>query len=327
MKIGKLPENVMKRSVLRQLHIQRDEVLYKAGVGIDCSVLKLANDELIVLSSDPVLWSGENDARRAVFSTVNDLATTGAETVGLLLTALLPPQIEENQIRRMVQLIAEQCGPKKIQILGGHTEITSAVNQPVISVTGVGKVRHSQLLLPGGTMPGDDILVTKWIALEGTSRIANKRLEELSAHYPRYMMEEAAGFDNFMSVQEEAMIAVRQGVHAMHDISEGGIFGALWELAQSAGVGLEIELKKIPLRQETVEICNYYEINPYQLVSGGSMLMATEDGNAMVHALSQNGIPAVVIGKATVGNDRLILNEEERRFLEPPSADEIHKVE
>ena len=112
----------------------------------------------------------------------------------------------------------------------------------------------------------------------------------------------------------------------MHDISEGGVFGALWELAECSGVGLEIELKKIPLRQETVEICDFYGLNPYQMVSGGSMLMAAEDGNGLVHRLAQEGIPAVIVGKATAGNDRVILNGEERRFLELPQTDEIHKI-
>ena len=144
--------------------------------------------------------------------------------------------------------------------------------------------------------------------------------------YPRHMIREAEEFDRYLSVLPEAELAAEAGVHAMHDISEGGVLGALWELAECSGVGLEIELKKIPLRQETVEICDFYGLNPYQMVSGGSMLMAAEDGNGLVHRLAQAGIPAVIVGKATTGNDRVILNGEERRFLELPQTDEIHKI-
>ena len=119
---------------------------------------------------------------------------------------------------------------------------------------------------------------------------------------------------------------MKSGVGAMHDVTEGGLFGALWEMAEASDVGLEIDLKKIPIRQETVEICEYFDINPYGLISSGMMLMAAEDGNALVKQLQEAGIDATVIGKATAGNDRVILRDEERRFLEPPKTDELYKA-
>ncbi len=112
----------------------------------------------------------------------------------------------------------------------------------------------------------------------------------------------------------------------MHDVTEGGIFGALWELAESSGIGLEIDLKKIPVRQETIEVCEFFQINPYELISSGCMLMAAADGSRLVRELEKQGIHAAMIGKATGGNDRLVWNGEERRFLVPPQADELYKV-
>ena len=112
----------------------------------------------------------------------------------------------------------------------------------------------------------------------------------------------------------------------MHDVTEGGIFGALWELAESSGVGLEIDLKRIPVKQETIEVCEYFGINPYELISSGCMLMASPDGNTLLRELDKAGIHASLIGKATEGNDRILLNQEERRFLEPPKTDELYKV-
>lgn len=326
MKKGKLPENVLKRSVFRQLHMNRSEVLLGAGVGEDCAVLALEPDEVFVLSSDPVIWTDGIDGKRAVHGTLNDLASSGAEPVGLMLTALLPMGIEEAQIRGMVKQIAGECEPLGVQILGGHTEITDAVNRAVISVTGVGKAKRDRFVSTGGAMPGDDIIVTKWIGLEGTARIARSHAQELNTRYPMYLIEEAKGFDRYLSIIPEAATAVKSGVRAMHDVTEGGIFGALWELAEASGVGLDIDLKKIPIRQETVEICEFFGLNPYQLVSGGSLLMAAGDGNALVMELQKAGIPAVVVGKAVAGNDRILMNEEERRFLEPPKADEIYNI-
>ncbi|MCC8028403.1 MAG: AIR synthase family protein [Lachnospiraceae bacterium] len=326
MKHGKLPENILKRSVLRQFHAERADVLIGAGIGADCAAIRLEDGEMPVFCTDPVIWTDEADAKRVVHAVCNDLACAGAQPVGLLLTALLPPEPEEQEIRRMVQLIAAECETDGIQILGGHTEVTPSVICPVISVSGVGKVHQDNLILPGRVQPGEDILVTKWIGLEGTARIARRKEQELRQHYPAYMVEEAESFDRCFSVRPEAALAVKHGVTAMHDISEGGVFGALWELAESSGIGLEISLKKIPVRQETVEICNFFDINPYQLVSGGSMLMAAPDGDSLAQVLLAAGIPATVIGKAVPGHDRVILNDGERRFLERPGLDAIHEV-
>ena len=116
------------------------------------------------------------------------------------------------------------------------------------------------------------------------------------------------------------------GVTAMHDVTEGGIYGALWEVAESTGVGLEIDLKKIPIRQETIEICEFFELNPYELISSGSLLMVTDDGLGLVRNLEKEGIPAAVIGRICEGNDRVVINDDEKRFLEPPKSDELYKA-
>ena len=137
---------------------------------------------------------------------------------------------------------------------------------------------------------------------------------------------EAQRFENYFSVLKDARIAVENGAQAMHDVSEGGIFGALWEFAEANGVGLDIDLKAIPIRQETVEICNYIDVNPYQMMSCGSLIIAADNGYDMVRALEREGISAAVIGCTTDGNDRTVLNGEERRFLTKPEPDEIHRI-
>lgn len=320
MKQGKLAESVLKRSILKQLHFKRADVCLAAGVGEDCAAFFVAEDEVAVLSSDPVIWEDSLDGRCGVHANLNDLAAGGAQPVGLMLTALLPPGVEEPEMRSMVQTIAQECEPLQVQILGGHTEVTDAVNRPIVSMTAVGKVKKDMLISTGGVRPGDDVIVTKWIGLEATAKLAHNRREELLSRYPGHLLDDAERFEQYFSIMPEAATAVKSGVRAMHDVTTGGIFGALWELAEASGVGLEIELKKIPIRQETVEICEFFDLNPYQLGSTGSLLLAAEDGNRLVLDLKQQGIPAVVIGKATAENDRVVINEEERRFLEPPRA-------
>lgn len=326
MKIGKVPENILKRSILKQIHTKREEVLLGANVGEDCAAVKLAEDEIFVISTDPITGTATDIGNLAIHITMNDLASSGAEPIGVMLTILLPVETKETDLKKIMEQMEIACAQVKVQIMGGHTEVTRAVNQPLINVCGVGKVKRGRLISTAGAQPKDDILVSKWIGLEGTSIIAKEKEQELLLRYPGELIKEAQKFDRYLSVLPEAAIAVKSGVSAMHDVTEGGIFGALWELAESSGVGLEIDLKKIPVKQETIEICEYFNINPYELISSGCMLMASSDGNLLVRELEKAGIHAVVIGKALKGNDRILLNEEEKRFLEPPKTDELYQV-
>ena len=326
MKTGKIPESVLKRSVLRQLHNRRDEGLLGAGVGEDCAALTLEADEVFVMSTDPITGTGKEMGSLAVITTANDLASSGAEPVGVMLTILLPEESEEALLKEIMRDAEATCEKFHMQILGGHTEVSAAVNRPVISVSGVGKVKKDAMIKTGGARPGMDIVVSKWIGIEGTVILAKERERELLGRYATTFIDRSKDLDAYISVLSEAAVAARSGVSAMHDITEGGIFGALWEMAEASGVGLEIDLKKIPVRQETIEICEFFGLNPYELISGGSMLMAAEDGNQLVHELEKAGIPAAVIGKAMAGNDRVLRNEEERRFLEPPKPDELYRV-
>ncbi len=326
MKIGKVPENVLKRSVLRQIRTKRKEVLVGAAVGEDCAAIKLGEDEVFVISTDPITGTASDIGHLAIHITLNDLASAGAEPVGVMITLLLPQESEEQQLKEIMGQMETVCAQANVQILGGHTEVTKAVNQPLVNVCGVGKVKQGRLVATSGVKPGDDILASKWIGLEGTSILAKEKEKELSGRFPGWLVKEAQGFAGYLSVLPEASVAVGCGVSAMHDVTEGGIFGALWELAESSHVGLEIDLKKIPVKQETIEICEFFQINPYGLISSGCMLMAASDGNGLARKLQKQGIHAAVIGKAVAGNDRILWNGDEKRFLEPPKADELYRV-
>ena len=325
MKTGKASESVLKRSVFKQLHTKRDEVISTVGTGLDAAVLKLDADEMTVLSTNPVMGTLEELGGYGVLSVVSNLAAAGATPVGILLTILLPEKEDERTLKKIVAQAQEVCDRYQIQILGGHTEVTKAVNQPALSLVAVGKAKKDSLCLSKGAKPGMDILIAKWIALEGTVILAAEKEQELLTRYTAPFLDKTKALKKFLDIQKAAQIAAGHGVGAMKDGSRGGIFGTLWEFAEASGIGLEIDLKKIPIRQETVEVCEFLGVNPYELHAGGCLLMAAEDGNALVQALEREGIFATVIGKATAGNDRVLLNEEERRFLEPAKPDELLK--
>ena len=179
MEIGKVPEIVLKRSVFQQMHTRREEVLVGAGIGEDCAVVQLAPDEVFVLSTDPITGTEKDMGKLAMQIIANDLASAGAEPVGVLLTVLLPPSSEEALIRKLSEEVDHACKELGMQVMGGHTEVTAVVNQPLLSVTGVGKVKKGALVTTGGAQVGDDVVVSKWIGIEGTSIIAKEKEEEL----------------------------------------------------------------------------------------------------------------------------------------------------
>ena len=326
MEKGKVPENVLKRSVMKQITKRRSEVIVGSGVGEDCAAIQLADDEVFVLSTDPITGTDKDIGELAIQITVNDLASAGAEPIGVMLTVLLPVGSREIVLKKIMSQVSAACAACDIQVIGGHTEVTDVVNQPLISVTGVGKVKRGRLITTAGALPGMDVVVSKWIGLEGTSILAKEKEDELLTKLPVSMVERAKNYDALLSVLTEGKVGARLSVAAMHDVTEGGIFGALWEIGEASDVGLEIDLKAIPIKQETIEICEFFDVNPYQLISSGSMLMVTADGEELCDALAKEGVPATVIGKVIGGNDRVIIRDEEKRFLEPPKADELYKV-
>ena len=325
MEIGKVPENVLKRSVFKKLTVKRPEVLVHAGVGEDCAVLA-PTENALVLSTDPITASAKEIGTIAFHITANDIASSGAELVGILLTIIMPPNSEEGELKQIMDDVSQLTAEYHVEILGGHTEVSAVVNQTLVSVTGIGRIAKDKLVTTKGLKPGQDLVVTKWVGLEGTSIIATEFEKELKKRLPVSIVDESQKFASLLSVVKDSRVAMQVGVSAMHDVTEGGIFGALWEMAEASGVGLEIDLKKIPIRQETVEVCEFFGVNPYLLISSGCMLMAAQDGNHLVRELEKAGIKATIIGKATAGNDRVLLNEDERRFLEPPKTDELYKV-
>lgn len=326
MKIGKLPESVLLRSVIRQVKHRREDVLAGPAVGVDCAAIEPGDGEVIVLSSDPITGTAKDLGMHCIHVTANDIAASGAEPIGVLLTFLLPQSTEEPELRGIMQEAEAACASLHMEILGGHTEVTDVVQQPLVTVTGVGKIRKEAFLSPAKIHPDQDIVVTKWIGLEATTILAKEREKELRTRFSEDFVRTAQKFDQYLSVVPDARIAMKTGVVSMHDVTEGGVFGALWEMGEAGGVGIEGDLRKIPIRQETVEICEFFDVNPYQIMSSGSMMMITDNGQKLVDALAAAGIHAAVVGRTTAGKDRIFHNGEEIRYLDKPQADELYRA-
>ena len=341
MNSGKVPVNVLKRSVLRQLKNKRSEIANSAGLGADCAIFEpFSEGQLVTCVQEGVVeLCCENDLaeaeredpsvmpmRRFFQKCANNMATAGAEPVAAELVIFLPENVEEPELKALMSEAEGIAAELNIQIIGGQTRVSSAVRQPLATVTGYGIRKTGAVQMDvRKKLAGQEIIITKWIGLEGTADLAARNQEELLTRYPAYLVEEAAAFDRYYSILPEAATAVKSGGCTMHDISEGGVFAALWEMAEGAGVGLTIDMKKLPLRQETVEVCEFCNVNPYELRSGGSLIIASPEGTTVVEALAAEGIPAVIVGRFTDSNERLILNEDEVRYMDRPQRDEIYK--
>ena len=327
MEIGKVPEVVLKRSVIGKTGVcKREEVLMGSAVGEDCAALELPEGYVFVCSTDPITAAKENTGRLAVSVTANDLASAGAEPLAIMLTILLPAGSSEELLSSLMSEVSEQAGLLNIEIIGGHTEVTDTVVRPLLSVTWIGRVKKEKFVPTGGAHPGEDLIVTKSVGIEGTYIIATEHEKELSESLPESLIKRAQGFIKDISVVKEGLIAGEYGASAMHDITEGGIYGALWELCESSGVGCEVDIKKIPIRQETIEIAEVFGLDPYRLISSGSMLIACKDGNGLLSELSKAGIEASYIGRTNETKKRIIKTNAGERFLTPPGTDELHKL-
>jgi hydrogenase maturation factor len=326
MKVGKISEVALKRAVLKQLNNKREEVLFGGSVGEDCAAMKLEAGEVCVFSSNPVTGAGKIQGQLAICSAVNNLAASGAEAVGVMMTVLLPENFKESRLTEIFEEVEKACQKLNIQVMGGHTEVTMAVNELVFSVTAVGKVKENELRHARCAKADQDIVMSKWIGMEGSVSIVAAKEKELLERFPKAMIDKIKAMLPNCCSASEAALAVKSGVSAMHDVSSGGIYGALYELSEAAGVGLEIDLRAIPISQETVEICEYLGLNPYYLKSGGSMLMVCDHGQELVRLLEKEGIFAAVIGRTTSDNAKAVINEGEVSYLERPKADELLKV-
>lgn len=337
MRTGKISESVLKRSVLRQIENHKEEVIKGAGIGEDCAFLswsgplsgQAVREGAVAVSTQAFTLPVNNGAYLAVMAAANNLAASGAVPKAVFLSLILPQGAEEALLKELMGQ-AEKCSREwNIQIAGGHTEVSAAVGTPVITATALGTVLKESPFtgdFPGGKPDNMDIVVSKWIGMEGASIIAAEKKEELARRYPPGIIRGASEPGGYLSVASEAAIALKSGVYTMHDIRNGGIFGALWEISRRIGVGLCVDLKKIPVRQETIEVCEFFDLNPYKLLSGGALLMVTADGRGLVKALEEEKIPACVIGSTNGTNDRIVVNRDETRYLEPPAPDEIYKI-
>ncbi|MDE6362670.1 MAG: hydrogenase maturation factor [Lachnospiraceae bacterium] len=331
MKCGKLTESVYERSVIKVMKANG------AGLRADCAVLAGAGNCAGILSGQAAAFGMDSrTAARAYLAATNHVIACCANSAasGLFdayanITLMVPERLREIKIRAMIEAAAAEAEETGIPILGCNVQVlpmvTETVAACVISAAMENRSEGNLAPIKKQSLADRDLVMTKWLGLEGTAVIAAGSREKLCDRYPSDLVDTAADFYRYLSVAPEAATAVKSGADYLLALREGGVFGGLWQLAAENGVGLVADLNHIPVRQETIEVCEYFDLNPYELMAGGSLLILASNGGELVRALDAAGVPAAVIGRTTQGNDRIIRRGEESRFLEPANGDEIFR--
>ena len=331
MRLGKVSENVLKRSILKRCRSKNSEVAQGPAIGQDCAIGRLRGYEEEAVHTQTAVYVQKGCLRNAVYTGVNNLFCAGAVPAGIT-AAIMIPQTKEDRdnrdetlLRAMIDEIDGACRELGIALAGGHTEVSCFVNRPLAVLTAFG-LSGSRCRRTSEIREGLELVMAGYPALTGTAMLARAKESELKKRFPLEMVETAMEFDRGLSLERITEIGRELQAAAMHDIAEGGVFGALWEFCESSETGMEADLRKIPIRQETIEICELYGWNPYLLYSGGSVLIAAEDGQLLTDRLRAEGFTAEVIGRTTGKREKVLKNGEESRFLDKPDQDELWKL-
>ena len=257
-------------------------------------------------------------AAGAVHLAVNRLAAAGGRAQAATIQMLVPTELSEKSIKALTGAAAESCA--KLQIASVQADVMAAggLAEPVISVTAIGEAES--LFKSEKAEADQDIIMAGYAGNYGAAKLTFANQEELEKHFNPVFLSPILDADDtgaVFSAVPAVEKAAAAGVTSMYACGEGGVYAAVWEMAENAGLGARIQLKEVPLKQETVEICDYFNISPYQLISVGAVLLTATHGQKVLAELAAAGIPAVIIGHLTDDNDRVVLNEEEVRFLEP----------
>lgn len=325
MKTGKLPEHTLKRSVLSTIRYRNDKISSLPGIGYDGAVM---GDIVTAMSSTAFCYTGNE--QYAICNAMNNLIAEGARPFGVEIAVLLPEHSEEADLRRIMDSLAHYAEKYQIAILGGHTELIPSVQYPTVVITAFGKkIWENQYKK---VTAGMDIVMTKWVGLYGGALLADVKREELLTKYPgsyidtaKQYMEETSLMPE-VSVMEAAVAEHPDCIYAAHDVTNGGLFGALWQLLSACDCGGTMQLKDIYMKQEIIEICEYFDLNPYMMNGQGSLLIIGKDGKDLVERFQNAGIAAHVIGNTTKEPDRKVMIGEEERFLVPPKGDALNVV-
>ena len=324
---GKIPIEILREVVFKNLGSPRKEVALGPAAGIDGAVLDLG-DKNVVVSMDPITGAVERVGWEAINVNANDVATFGVEPAFFFSCIMLPEGVDSKiveTISRQMHSAAQDLG---IAIVGGHCESTPGLANPIVVGCIMGLTERGKYVTAAGAKTGDKLILTKSAGIEGTAILASDRQAQLSKSFSQTFLETAKGFYKQISVVKDALTAYKTGgVHAMHDPTEGGVLNGVHEMADASGLGVRVFEDKITVEPETAKICRFYEIDPLQLISSGALLIAADPiaADKIIDKLCDAHIFADIIGEFNPNpNKRIFVRKDNSAdILTRPTSDHL----
>ncbi|MDZ7373276.1 MAG: AIR synthase family protein [candidate division KSB1 bacterium] len=300
-RVGKLPSQFL-AEMLSRYTILDPRVVVGPRIGEDVAAIDFG-DRYLLAKTDPITFVAEDIGYYAINVNANDIACAGGLPKWFLATILLPENAtDERLVSTIFSQLYRACRKLRVSFCGGHTEVTYGLDRPIVVGTMLGEVDKDKLVTTSGARVGDELILTKGIAIEAASIIAREKEEHLKNVFSPEVVQRAQHFlhDPGISVLRDAQVAVAAGeVHAMHDPTEGGLATGLHELAEAAGVGIRVHFERIPMLPEAKLLCEEFGLDPLGAIASGALLIAAPPSSvpAIVRALQQEGIRAAVIGE------------------------------
>jgi len=327
MKTGKLTIEQLKKIVFPYTGVRRPEVLVHAAIGEDCAVVDF-NDHLCVISTDPITGASKDNGYLGVHVACNDIIASGGKPLGILVTLLLKEETTEDDIRKIIEGTNYACKELGIEIMGGHTEITSSVRESILSLTALGTKDKRYLENQVPIEAGDEIILTKGGAIEGTSILYNDYADIFENIVDKKLIKEGQDMLRWLSIFKEGTIALENGAKVMHDVTEGGVLGGVYEMADNTDLGIEIFEKEIYFHPSTLALLKVFpNLELLRLISSGSLLIVAKSGNDIKDKLKKAGIDSFSIGRFTRDKSRLLhTNNGQISNIAEPKSDELWSI-
>lgn len=322
MRPGNLSQTVWRRSILKQLHKEKDRAFLKISEAEMCTALPIDADHILLTADEAVCGNTASIGYYAAIKVVTDLLTRGGTPKLLRARIGFPSSAEEKDVQALVKEVREVCETHRVLFAGIRAEVVPSLSQTMIQITGEGTAKKESVLHLENVAAGQEIILCGSLALEGMERILDECEEGLSERFVPAFLRQMKRLKGNLD-QSEAIRAAAGYVNAMQPIGSGGILAALWEVAEAAEVGLKADMSDMSILQETIEVCEFYRLNPYQMTSAGGILMFTDQGARLTELMKKAGARTSRIGCITAEKARVLINGTETRFLDRPAPDEL----
>lgn len=328
--VGKINPEILGKFIARYTH-RNHRIVIGPGVGEDATIIDMGKT-LLVAKTDPITHVTDEIGHYAVNVNANDIGAMGGKPRWFLATILMPLGCDSGDVESVFSGISRACQELGVSYCGGHTEMTSSVNTPVVIGQMLGEVTKDRLKPSSAAQENDHILMTKRAAIEGTAILAREKATDISGLLPSSVISRAQNYlhDPGLSIVKEAAIASGfSEVHALHDPTEGGIATGLHEMATASDLGVEVYHEKIPVSQETLDLCRHFHVDPLGIFASGSLLISVlpTGSEELMSSLTREGIPSSRIGRmVSREKGRALIKDGKKIVLPVYHQDELSRI-